>query len=151
MKLAILLDYMHLRMLCLALPPCRIVQKLDFQSEFSMSKIIRNFLIFFSLTNWLSTFFVNWFFGNFNSKTTFLPKPGRIFDKVAKHLWTLIIGEDDFLQDLLKNRIADSVASEVNDSNLHLTRWEYPSINYLVYDARKIRFHPRGKESQEKP
>ena len=33
-KLAILLpDYKRRRMLCLALPPCRKVQKLDFQSE----------------------------------------------------------------------------------------------------------------------
>jgi hypothetical protein len=34
-------------MLCLALPPRRKVQKLDFQSEFSMSKIIRIFQFFF--------------------------------------------------------------------------------------------------------
>jgi hypothetical protein len=34
-------------MLCLALPARRKVRKLDFQSEFSMSKIIRIFLIFF--------------------------------------------------------------------------------------------------------
>ena len=32
-------------MLCLALPPRHKVQKLDFQSEFSMSKIIRIFLV----------------------------------------------------------------------------------------------------------
>ena len=38
-------------MLCLALPARRKVRKLDFQSEFSMSKIIRIFLIFFSLKN----------------------------------------------------------------------------------------------------
>ena len=39
-KLAILPDYKHPRMLCLALPPCGKVRKLDFQSEFSISKII---------------------------------------------------------------------------------------------------------------
>ena len=46
-KLAILPDYMRPGMLCLALPACCKVPKLDFQSEFSMSKIIGIFLIFF--------------------------------------------------------------------------------------------------------
>ena len=46
-KLAILPDYKCPRMLCLALPARRKVRKLDFQSEFSMSKIIRISLIFF--------------------------------------------------------------------------------------------------------
>ena len=46
-KLAIILDYKRPVMLCLALPARRKVLKLDFQSEFSMSKIIRIFLIFF--------------------------------------------------------------------------------------------------------
>ena len=46
-KLAILYDYEHSWMLCLALPARRKVQKLDFQSEFSMSKIIRFSLNFF--------------------------------------------------------------------------------------------------------
>ena len=40
-------DYKLFRMLCLALRPRRKVQKLDFQSEFSMSKIIPIFLNFF--------------------------------------------------------------------------------------------------------
>ena len=40
---------MRPRMLCLALPPSRKVPKLDFQCEFSMSKIIWIFLIFFTL------------------------------------------------------------------------------------------------------
>ena len=38
-------------MLCLALPACRKVRKMDFQSQFSTSKIIRIFLNFFSLKN----------------------------------------------------------------------------------------------------
>jgi inner membrane protein involved in colicin E2 resistance len=50
-KLAILPDYKHPGMLCLALPARRKVQKLDFQSEFSMSKIIQISLIFVSLKN----------------------------------------------------------------------------------------------------
>ena len=39
------------KFLCLALLAWRKVRKLDFQSEFSMSKIIRISLIFFSLKN----------------------------------------------------------------------------------------------------
>ena len=50
-KLAILPDYKCPRMLCLPLPARRKVRKLDFQSEFSISKIIRIFLNFFSLKN----------------------------------------------------------------------------------------------------
>ena len=46
-KLAIILDYKCPGMLCLALPACPKLLTLDFQSEFSMSKIIRIFLIFF--------------------------------------------------------------------------------------------------------
>ena len=46
-KLAIFPDYKRSGMLCLALPARRKVRKLDFQSEFSMSKIIRIFLNFF--------------------------------------------------------------------------------------------------------
>ena len=66
-------------MLCLlALPPHRNVQKLDFQSEFSMSKIIQIFLILGA------HFLLKLFFGNFNFKTTFLLKSGLIFDKAAK-------------------------------------------------------------------
>ena len=40
-------DYKRPGMLCLALPAHRKMRKLDFQSEFSMSKIIRIFLNFF--------------------------------------------------------------------------------------------------------
>ena len=50
-KLAILPDYKHPGMLCLALPAGSKLQKSDFQSEFSSSKIIRISLIFFSLKN----------------------------------------------------------------------------------------------------
>ena len=47
MKLAILADYKHPKVLFWDLPPHRKVQKLDFQSEFSMSNIIKIFLVFF--------------------------------------------------------------------------------------------------------
>ena len=50
-KLAIILDYKRPGMICLTLPAHRKVLKLDFQSEFSISKIIRIFMIFFSLKN----------------------------------------------------------------------------------------------------
>ena len=50
-KLAILPDYKRPEILCLALQARRKVQKLDFQSEFSMSKIIPISLIFFPLKN----------------------------------------------------------------------------------------------------
>ena len=48
------------------------ISSLDFQSEFSMSKIIRIFLIFFSLRNKIlgAHFLLELFFGNFNFKTT---------------------------------------------------------------------------------
>ena len=46
-KLAVILDYKHPGTIFLALPAHRKVLKLDFQSEFYMSKIIRIFLIFF--------------------------------------------------------------------------------------------------------
>jgi hypothetical protein len=51
-----------------------------------MSKIIRIFLIFFSLKNknLVAHFLLKSFFCNFNFKTTFLPRSGLIFDKVAK-------------------------------------------------------------------
>ena len=67
-KLAILPDYKHPRMLCLALPARRKVRKLDFQSEFSMSKIIRISLNFFITS----------------IKKTLLLKLGQIFDELAK-------------------------------------------------------------------
>ena len=50
-KLSFLLDYKRPGMLCLALLPRHEVPKLDFQIEFSMSKTIQIFLIFFSLKN----------------------------------------------------------------------------------------------------
>jgi hypothetical protein len=46
-KLAILSDFKHPQMLCLALQPHQKVPKLDFQSEFSMPKIIRIILYLF--------------------------------------------------------------------------------------------------------
>ena len=59
---------------------------MDFQSQFSMSKIIRIFLIFFSLkNNRLGAYFLlRWFFDNFKFKNTLLLKLGQIFDEVAK-------------------------------------------------------------------
>ena len=74
-------------MLCLALPACRKVQKMDFQSQFSMSKIIRIFLnFFFSLknTNLEAHFLLLAFFDKINFLTTLLLKLGQIFDEVAK-------------------------------------------------------------------
>ena len=73
-------------MLCLALPARRKVRKLDFQSEFSMSKIIRIFLKFFSLknTNLEAHFLLLAFFDKINFLTTLLLKLGQIFDEVAK-------------------------------------------------------------------
>ena len=62
-----------------ALPPRRKVPKFDFQSEFSMSKIIGIFLILIFF--WRIR---KWFFGNFNFKTTFLLELDPIFDKAAK-------------------------------------------------------------------
>ena len=62
------------------------VWKLDFQSVFSMSKIIQIFLIFLSLKNKSlgEHFLLKLFFGNFNFKTFLLLKSGPIFDEVAK-------------------------------------------------------------------
>ena len=73
-------------MLCLALPACRKVRKMDFQSQFSMSKIIGIFLIFFSLknTNLEAHFLLLAFFDKINFLTTLLLKLGQIFDEVAK-------------------------------------------------------------------
>ena len=73
-------------MLCLALPACRKVRILDFQSEFSMSKIIRIFLNFFFIEEYQfrSTFFVIGIFWSDQFLTTLLLKLGQIFDKVAK-------------------------------------------------------------------
>ena len=49
--LAILWDYERTGILCLALPARCKVRKLDFQSEFSMTKIIEDFLNFCLLKN----------------------------------------------------------------------------------------------------
>ena len=68
-------------MLCLALPACRKVQKMDFQSQFSMSKIIRIFLNFFFIE---AHFLLLAFFDKINFLTTLLLKLGQIFDEVAK-------------------------------------------------------------------
>ena len=74
-------------MLCLALPACRKVRKMDFQSQFSMSKIIRIFLNFFfplKNTNLEAHFLLLAFFDKINFLTTLLLKLGQIFDEVAK-------------------------------------------------------------------
>ena len=73
-------------MLCLALPARGKVRKLDFQSEFSMSKIIRIYLNFFSLknTNLGAHFLLLTLFDNINFSTSLLLKLGQIFDEVAK-------------------------------------------------------------------
>ena len=108
-------------MLCLALPACRKVQKLDFQSEFSMSKIIRISLIFFSLKNNMlgAHFLLRWFFDNIKFKRTLLLKLGQIFDKVAKLSKstqdTYNQGGWLILSALLKNGVAKCVAFKVND------------------------------------
>ena len=67
-KLAILPDYKRPGMLCLALPARRKVQKLDFQSEFSMSKIIRILTQFSKFNNFLR---VCWFLGK--NRSNFVP------------------------------------------------------------------------------
>ena len=91
---------------------CRKVQNLDFQSEFSMSqKSSKSFRLFFIKNKSLWAYFFKRFFGNFNSKNTFFLKSGLIFDEAAKHSRLLIFGEDG-----LKNRIAEGVASKLNDS-----------------------------------
>ena len=74
-------------MLCLAFPACRKVRKMDFQSQFSMSKIIRTFLnFFFSLknTNLEAHFLLLAFFDEINFLTTLLLKLDQMFDEVAK-------------------------------------------------------------------
>ena len=73
-------------MLCLALPARHKVQKLDFQSECSMSKIIRFFLNLFSLKNNSlgAHFLLRCFFDHFKFKKTLLLNLGQIFDEVAK-------------------------------------------------------------------
>ena len=65
---------------------CQKVPKFDFQSQFSMSKIIQIFLNFFSLknTNLEAQFLLLAFFDKINSLTTLLLKLGQIFDDVAK-------------------------------------------------------------------
>ena len=66
---------------------CQKVPKFDFQSQFSMSKIIRIFLdFFFSLknTNLEAHFLLLAFFDKINFLTTLLLKLGQIFDEVAK-------------------------------------------------------------------
>ena len=62
------------------------MSKFEFQSQFCMSKIIRIFLIFFSLTNTNleAHFLLLAFFDKINFSTTLLLKLGQIFDEVAK-------------------------------------------------------------------
>ena len=59
---------------------------MDFQSQFSMSKIIRIFLNFFFIEEYKfrSTFLLLAFFDKINFLTTLLLKLGQIFDEVAK-------------------------------------------------------------------
>ena len=61
------------------------VPKFDFQSQFSMSKMIRIFLNFFSLKNINlgDHFLLLTFFDKINFLTTLLLKLGQIFDEVA--------------------------------------------------------------------
>ena len=73
-------------MLCLALPVGLKVQKLDFQSGFSMSKIIQSFLIFFSLRNKIlgAHFLLKCFLVTSILKPLQMVKSCPIFDEVAK-------------------------------------------------------------------
>ena len=100
-KLAIILDYKHPGMLCLAFPAHSKVLKLDFQSEFSMSKI----------TSIL--------------KSLQMLKSCPIFDQATKLLRQSIQGSLKSriianFEDLLKNWVAKGVASDVNDFNEYL-------------------------------
>ena len=75
-------------------PHCE-VPKLEFQSEFSMSKIIRIFLIFsLKNKNLGAHFLLKRIFGSFNFKATFLLKSGPIIEEAAKQPRTLIVWED---------------------------------------------------------
>jgi hypothetical protein len=73
-------------MLCLPLPARHKELKLDFQSEFSMSKIIRIFLIFFSLSNKIlgALFCYNNFLVTSILKPLQMVKSCPIFDQAAK-------------------------------------------------------------------
>ena len=74
-------------MLCLALPARRKVLKLDFLSEFSLSKIIRIFLIFFSLRDViLGAHFLlkGFFFVTSILKSLQMVKSCPIFDQLGK-------------------------------------------------------------------
>ena len=94
-----MLDYKYPGTLFLALPARRKVLRLDFLSEFHMSKMIQIFLIFFSLRNKIlgAHFLLKIFFGNFNFKTTSYGKimpdswpscKGR--QSIHGHLWSRI-------------------------------------------------------------
>ena len=79
--------------------------------------------MFFSLRNKIvgAHFLMKWIFGNFNLKTTSILKAGLIFYQAAK------LGKSSrnaynsglllILQDLLKNWVAEGVASDINDFN----------------------------------
>ena len=90
--------------------------KKAFQCEFYMSKIIRSFLIFFSLKNKSlgGDFLLKLFFGTFHFEINFT-KSVQIFDDVAKlrkASWNAYNqGGWLILQNLLKNWIAKGVAS----------------------------------------
>ena len=96
---------------------------MDFQSQFSMSKIIRIFLNFFFLNKNLEAHFLLLaFFDKINFLTTLLLKSGQIFDEVAKLSKstqdTFNPGKWLILYALLKNWVAEGIASYVNDFNL---------------------------------
>jgi hypothetical protein len=137
-------------MLCLAaLPARRKVLKLDFQSEFSTSKIIESFWFLFRYKILGAHFLLKWFFGKINFKTTFLLKSGLIFDQAAKlgkasrdaynpGLWLILL-------DLLKNWVAESVSSDVNDF-IFITLWtvvaigQQPFFNLVLWQKSELCF-----------
>ena len=72
---------------------CQKVPKFDFQSQFSMSKIIRIFLIFFSLKNinFVAHFLLLTFFDNINFWITLLLKWCAIFDRSPYVIWFFLL------------------------------------------------------------
>ena len=97
MKLAMLLDYKYPKMLYLALPPRLNVQKLDFQSEFSMSKNIQIFLkkIFIEEYDFRVTLFVIKIFWKLQFLNHLFSKWHPIFDdfySTVHKTWKLFMG-----------------------------------------------------------
>ena len=136
-RVAIILHYKCPGIICLALPARCKVLKLDFQSNYSMSKINRIFLFIFSLRNKIlgAHFLLKWSFGNFNFKTTSLLKSGPIFDQAAKLVKAfrdaLYPGLWLILQYLLQNWVADS---DVNDftPNCPASPKQVPILKILI-------------------